>query len=37
MSPRQRILSIKLAEKINKNPAYAQHLGLKIKTQKRDK
>lgn len=37
MSPRQRILSIKLAEKINKNPAYAQHIGIKAKTIKRDK
>ena len=32
MSPRQRILAIKLAEKIAKNPDYAKHIGIDIKT-----
>lgn len=36
MSPRQRILAIKLAEKITKNPDYAKHIGIEIKN-KREK
>ena len=37
MSPRQRILAIKLAEKINKNPSYAEKLGIVIENKKNDK
>lgn len=37
MSPRQRILAIKLAEKINKNPSYAEKLGIVIENKKKDK
>lgn len=31
MTPRQRILAIKLEEKIKKNPVYAKSLGIEIK------
>jgi len=37
MSPQQRILAIKLAEKINKNPSYAKKLGIVIENKKKDK
>ncbi len=30
MTPRQRLLAIKLSEKINKNPSYAKKLGVVI-------
>ena len=32
MSPRQRIIAIKLAEKINKNPKYAKRMGIEIRS-----
>ncbi len=31
MSPRQRILAIKLSEKIAKNPEYSKRIGIEIK------
>ena len=31
MTPRQRLLAIKLSEKINKNPSYAEKIGVVIK------
>ena len=31
MTPRQMLLAIKLSEKINKNPSYAEKLGVVIK------
>ena len=34
MTPQQRILTIRLAEKINKNPVYAEKIGVAIKTKK---
>lgn len=37
MSPQQRILAIKLAEKINKNQSYAEKLGIAIENKKRNK
>lgn len=37
MSPQKRILAIKLAEKINKNPSYAEKLGIVIENKKKDK
>lgn len=37
MNPRQRILAIKLAEKINKNPSYAEKLDIVIENKKNDK
>ena len=37
MSPRQRILAIKLAEKIKENPSYAEKLGIKFTNKKKDK
>ncbi len=37
MTPRQRILAIKLAEKIKKNISYAENLGLVIENKKEDK
>lgn len=37
MSPQQRILAIKLAEKINKNPSYAEKLSIVIENKKNDK
>lgn len=37
MSPRQKILAIKLSEKIAKNPDYAKSIGIEIKTQKQKK
>ena len=38
MSPQQRILIIRLSEKLNKNPAYAKNIGIEIKSriQRRD-
>lgn len=37
MTPRQRILAIRLAEKINKNSSYAEKLGVVIENKKEDK
>lgn len=37
MSPQQRILIIRLSEKLNKNPAYADKLGVVIKNKKESK
>ena len=37
MSPQQRILAIKLAEKINKNQSYSEKLGIVIENKKRNK
>lgn len=37
MTPRQRILAIKLAEKIGKNLSYAEKLGIVIENKKDDK
>lgn len=37
MTPKQRILAIKLAEKIKKNPSYAQKLGIVIENKKDEK
>lgn len=37
MTPQQRILTIRLAEKINKNPSYAEKIGVAIKTKKEQK
>ena len=37
MPPKQRILAIKLAEKIKKNPSYAQKLGIVIENKKDEK
>ena len=34
MNPRQRMLAIRLTEKLAKNPDYAQALGVKIANQK---
>ncbi len=34
MSPRQRILAIRLTEKLAKNPEYADNIGVKISNQK---
>ncbi len=31
MTPRQKILAIKLAKKIQKNPVYAKSIGIEIK------
>ena len=35
MTPRQRILVIRLAEKINKNSSYAEKLGVVIENKKK--
>jgi len=35
MSPKQRILAIKLAEKINKNSSYAEKIGIVIENKKK--
>lgn len=32
MNPKQRILTLRLAERIRKNPAYAKAIGIEIKT-----
>ncbi len=37
MTPRQRILAIKLADKIKKNPSYAQKLGVAIEYKQENK
>ncbi len=37
MPPRQRILAIKLAERINKNSSYAEKLGVVIENKKKQK
>lgn len=37
MSPQQRILIIRLSEKLNKNPAYAKNIGIEIKLQTKNK
>ena len=37
MAPRQRILAIKLSEKINKKPSYAEKLGITFTNKKKDK
>lgn len=37
MTPKQRILAIRLAEKIKKNPSYAQKIGVVIENKKEDK
>ncbi len=37
MNPRQRILAIKLSEKLNKNPSYADKLSVVIKNKKEGK
>lgn len=37
MSPRQRLLAIKLAEKIKKKPHYAEKLGIVVENKKKDK
>ncbi len=34
MSPQQRILAIKLTEKINKNPSYAESIGIVVENKK---
>lgn len=31
MSPRQKVLAIRLSEKISKNPAFAKSIGVEIK------
>lgn len=35
MHPKQRIMAIKLGEKIAKNPDYAKHIGVELKSRKR--
>ena len=35
MPPRQRLLAIKLAEKIKKKPHYAEKLGIVVESKKR--
>ncbi len=37
MPPRQRILAIRLTEKIKKNPSYAEKLGIEIEDKKETK
>ena len=37
MTPRQRILVIKLADKLNKNPSYAEKIGVVIKDKNKSK
>ena len=37
MKPKQRILAIKLSEKIAKNPDYAKHIGIESKNHKENK
>ena len=37
MNPKQRILAIRLTEKIAKNPDYAEHIGVQLKRQKNKK
>lgn len=37
MTPRQRILIIKLADKIKKNPSYAEKIGLVVENKKKGK
>lgn len=32
MSPRQKVLAIRLSEKISKNPAFAKSIGIEIKS-----
>lgn len=34
MTPYQRIIAIRLAEKINRNPAYAEKLGITVSNKK---
>lgn len=34
MTPKQRQRVIRLSEKLNKNPAYAKKLGIKVETKK---
>lgn len=34
MTPRQRLLAIRLTEKINKNPSYAEKIGVVIENKK---
>lgn len=37
MSPQQRILAIRLSEKITKKPSYAERLGIKIENKRKEK
>lgn len=34
MNPKQRILTLRLAQRIRKNPAYAKAIGIEIKNEK---
>ncbi len=34
MTPRQKLLAIRLSEKIEKNPAYAKSIGIEIQNKK---
>ena len=37
MTPQQRILTIRLAEKIKKNPTYAEKIGVVVENKKKSK
>ena len=37
MTPKQKILAIRLSEKLSKNPDYSKYLGIEIKKSKRNR